>query len=134
MFELPAPGACAETGLFQSRVLSEAAAFVAASLGARAIVAPTRSGRTPLAVSRMRPAVPVLAPTEDERAARRMCLYWGVRPMAMPKSTTVDGMLKESERADVESGFIRRGDRIVIVSGAHGRKGDSTRLVEVRRV
>ena len=134
MFALPAPGCSSNPKVFQAQVLADAAVFVADSMEAKAIVAPTRSGRTPLFISRGRPSVPVLAPTEDVRAARRMCLYWGVRPMAMPAANTVDEMLKNAEEAAISSGIIRKGDRIVIASGAHGRKDDITRLVEVRRV
>ncbi|MFH0799273.1 MAG: pyruvate kinase [Pseudomonadota bacterium] len=118
----------------QAQVISRAAGFIAESLNARAIVAPTRSGRTPLFISRNRAAVPVIALTEDQRTARRMCLYWGVSPMAMPRASTVDKLLAQAERAAFRSAFIRHGDTIVIASGAHGQKGDITRLVEVRRV
>lgn len=134
MFELPEPRPGADAPALQAQAISRAAGFIAGRVGAKAIVAPTRSGRTPLSISRTRPGVPILAPTEDERTARRMCLYWGVRPMMMPRSRTVDELLRHAERTALASGLIRRGDAIVIASGAHGTKGDITRLVEVRRV
>lgn len=134
MLPLPAPELSWEEHAREAQVLARAAGFVAASMGARAIVAPTRTGRTPLFISRNRPEAFVLAPTEDERTARRMNLSWGVRPMSLPPSATVDELLRLAERAALRSGFIRRGDRIVIASGAHGRKEDITRLIEVRRV
>jgi pyruvate kinase len=118
----------------QAKVLSCAAGFIAEHLNARAIVTPTRSGRTPLFVSNDRPAVIIVAPTEDARVARRMCLYWGVRPIAMPNFKTVDQLLNHAERMAKRSGFIKKGDRFVITSGAHGKKNDITRLVEVRTV
>lgn len=134
MLPLPGPACPADPASFQAHVLSEAAAFVAENMEASAIVAPTRSGRTPLSISRGRPSVPVLAPTEDERTARRMCLYWGVRPMAMKAASTVDETLRQAERAALKSRLIKKGDTIVIASGAHGRKGGITRLVEVRKI
>ena len=133
MFELEHQACPADPGEHQASVLADAAAFVAEHLGAGAIVAPTRTGRTPLYISRGRPQVPVLAPTEDARVARRLALVWGVRPMAMRPSRTVDRLLANAQRAALVSKIIRRGDLIVIASGAHGHKGDITRLVEVRR-
>ena len=45
------------------------------------IVVATVTGRTALALSRFRGRVPVLAFTDREDVARRMCLYWGVTPI-----------------------------------------------------
>ena len=119
---------------FQAYAISRAAFFLADELKARAIITPTRSGRTPLYVSRARPEMLVLAPTEDERTARRMSLYWGVVPMPMPDFKTLDEMLKAAETSARKSRFIKKGDTVVITSGAHGKKDDITRLVEVRTV
>ena len=119
---------------YQAYAISRAAFFLADELRARAIVTPTRSGRTPLYVSRSRPDMMVLAPTDDERTARRMSLYWGVLPMPMPSFKTVDEMLKAAESSARRSRFIKKGDTIVITSGAHGKMDDITRLVEVRTV
>lgn len=122
------------TRAHQAQIISAAGGLIAQNLNARAIVAPTRSGRTPLFLSQCRLDIPIVAPTEDVKIARRMCLYWGVMPMVMPRFKTVDEMLSRAERIARKSGFIKRGDTIVIVSGAHGKKGDITKLVEVRRV
>jgi pyruvate kinase len=119
---------------WQALSVSRAASFLANQLGARAIVTPTRSGRTPLYVSRSRPDMMILAPTEDERAARRMALYWGVMPMPMPTFSTLDEMLAEAEKAARTSHYIKKGDTVIITSGAHGKKDDITRLIEVRQV
>lgn len=50
-------------------------------LNADLIVVATVTGRTALALSRLRGHVPVLAFTDREDVARRMCLYWGVTPI-----------------------------------------------------
>jgi pyruvate kinase len=63
-----------------------------------------------------------------------MSLYWGVYPVAMPKFSTVDELLLYAERLALKSGFMKKGEKIVITSGAHGRKNDITKLVEVRQV
>jgi pyruvate kinase len=50
-------------------------------LQADLIVVATVTGRTALALSRFRGRVPILAFTDREDVARRMCLYWGVTPI-----------------------------------------------------
>jgi pyruvate kinase len=119
---------------YQAYAISRAAYFLANELQARAIVTPTRSGRTPLYVSRARPGMITIAPTGGERTARRMSLYWGVVPMHMPSFKTVDEMLEAAEASARKSRFIKKGDTVVITSGAHGESDDITRLVEVRTV
>jgi pyruvate kinase len=118
----------------QAQVISLAASLIADDLAARAIVSPTRSGRTPLFISSTRPATPIIGLTERGEIARRMQLYWGVRSMKMPKFKTVDQMLSHAGRVALESSLIHKGDTIVMISGAHGARDDITKLVEVRRV
>jgi len=118
----------------QAQLLSNAAGMLADELGAAAIVTPTRSGRTPLFVSRMRPNPVLIAPTENRWAARKMMLYWGVEPIKMPGYKSVGEMLSHAEKVTLKSGLIRKGSTIVVVSGAHSTKDDITRLVEVRHV
>jgi pyruvate kinase len=118
----------------QALALSEAASFLAEELDAKAIVTPTRSGRTALYVSRGCPDAQILAPTPDIHTARRMALYRGVIPMPMPTFSTVDEMLVAAGKAARKSRYIKKGDTVVITSGAHGGKDDITKLVEVRTV
>lgn len=120
--------------VYQAVAISYAANLLANTLKAKAIVTPTRSGRTALLVSKQRPDAQILAPTESDKTARRMSLYWGVRPMTMKHFKTVGEMLKSAEEIALKSRFIKKGNTIIITSGAHGRKDDITRLVEVRKV
>ncbi len=131
---LPEPEPLRGDDARQAQVLANAAGRLVAELGVRAILTPTRSGRTALNVSRMRPAAMIIAPTEEEGIARRMQLYWGVRPLMMPHFETVDELLRSAEQAARKARLVRAGERIVLASGAHGRKDDITRLVEVRKV
>lgn len=118
----------------QAHAISRSACLLADHLGAKAIATPTRSGRTPLYVSRFRPSMLVLAPTTSEKTARRMCLFWGVVPMLMPSFKTLDELLGHAGAVARKSGYIHKGDTIIITSGAHGKKDDIVSLVEVRRV
>jgi len=118
----------------QAQVIAFAADDIADELNAKAIVAPTRSGRTALFISNARPSTSIVAPTESAAIARRMCLYWGVMPMMMPTFDTVDELLRHAESVVLKSRIVKKGDNIVMVSGAHGKKDDITKLIEVRKV
>ena len=81
-----------------------------------------------------RPKTQIMALTDNKKVARKMNLYWGVLPMIMPTFSTVDEMLSHAKKIALKSHVIKRGDTIIIVSGAHGTKDDITRLIEVQKV
>ncbi len=58
--------------------LSRATSLLSRDLEVRAVVVPTRSGRTARLVSAERPAAPVVALTDDPALARRLSLCWGL--------------------------------------------------------
>ena len=134
MPELMSPEKKRDWKELQAQAISQAAGMLADRLCAKAIVAPTRTGRTALYISRMRPRTQIIALTDNERTARRMNMFWGVTPMTMPTFSTVDEMLSYAEKAALRSRLIKKDDTIVITSSAHGGKGKITSLVEVRRV
>jgi pyruvate kinase len=118
---------------YQAQAISRAANLLAKNLNAKAIVTPTRSGRTALFVSKQRPTAQIIAPTTDEQVARQMNLYWGVRPMVMSEFKTVDELLRSAEKLSLKSKFIKSGDTLVITSGAHIKNNNITNMIEVRR-
>jgi pyruvate kinase len=61
-----------------NEALSRATSLLSADLNVRAIVVPTRSGRTARLVSAERPAAPVVALATDAKLCRRLSLSWGV--------------------------------------------------------
>ena len=77
MVDAQAPDSVKETG---SDALTLAARQVAETLNASAIVTFTSTGSTTLRAARMRPGVPILCVTRDERVARRMMMAYGASP------------------------------------------------------
>ncbi len=61
-----------------NEALSRATSLLSADLNVRAIVVPTRSGRTARLVSAERPAAPVVALVADAKLCRSLALSWGV--------------------------------------------------------
>jgi pyruvate kinase len=73
------------------------ALFTAHHLGAKAIVAMTDSGSTPLWMSRHRIHVPIYALTPKESTQRKMALYRNVRPLFMEAVSDRDSALSAAE-------------------------------------
>lgn len=82
-----------------------------------AIAVFTRTGRTAILMSKIRPCVPVLAFTPVEETYRRMALAWGVTPYRVPWADTMEEMIGHVETALRESGLVRPGGQVVVVSG-----------------
>ena len=61
--------------------MCEAAVTLATTGQAEAIVAVTRLGKTAQLLSSLRPRATILAVTPSDAVARRLTLYWGVRPL-----------------------------------------------------
>ena len=95
----------------------EAASQVCRRLNAALLVVVTHSGRTVLALSKLRHATPSLALTDDAEIARAMALYWGVSPVHCPAISESDqGFAMALDWARSRE-LIARGDRVVLVQG-----------------
>jgi pyruvate kinase len=68
-------------------------------------------------MSKTRPCVPVLAFTPVEETYRRLALAWGVTPFHVPWADTMEEMIGHVETALRESGLVRPGGQVVVVSG-----------------
>ncbi len=113
--------------------VAQAAASMAATLGAAAVISLTATGFTSRQISKHRPDCPILAVTSSPLAARRLSLNWGVIPLLC-----LDGH-SDSEKIDVaiarakELGYLQPGDLVVATAGLHQRPGttDQIRVLKV---
>ncbi|MBI5232297.1 MAG: pyruvate kinase [Coriobacteriales bacterium] len=116
------------------QAVSDAVVDLAQDLTLAAIVTPTQSGATALAVARHRPLVPIIAPTPSAEVARRLCIVWGVTPLVVELPEDTDVMLEAVCRAGIEAGLIERGSLIAITAGRATRIAGGTDFVHVREV
>lgn len=85
-------------------------------LQADLIVVATVTGRTALALSRLRGRVPVLAFTDREEVARRMCLYWGVTPiLSRVVQQSADALLAFVLKWGERHQLLSSGSKIIVV-------------------
>ncbi len=74
------------------RSVAAAAVQLAESVGARAIVTPTHSGRTACSVAALRPECPILALSSDARVRHRLALVRGITTSTAPEHSDLPGL------------------------------------------
>lgn len=115
----------------QSRqnAISIAIISLAASIGARAIVAETRSGNTALQIASLRPNMPIIAVTSETRTAQQLAIVYGtksyVRPAGRYAATKLTNWLRQSK-------VLNKGDMVVTASGRYPGVVGTTDTIKVR--
>lgn len=96
-----------------------ASAYSAARfVGAKAIVAVTRSGRTAKRLSDFRPNCPIIAVTLSDLGMRRLCLEWGVHPVPSEFQYNANDLFENARKKALETGLVKEGDVIVVVTSS----------------
>lgn len=112
-----------------------AAHTVSGSLsGVAAIVAFTRDGATARLISKDRPAVPILALTDDDSVWRRLALVWGVHPIRSAPVAAMPAMLAEADRAAREAGVAATGDTLLVVGHFPPEAPGSTNFLTLHQI
>ena len=100
-----------------SDVVSQSAVRAAHNVGAKVIVALTRSGKTARMMARYRPAEAILALTDNATNANKLALSYGCYPMIVPTFKTVDEIMKIVRDTTLDNKLVNKGDHVVIVAG-----------------
>lgn len=126
-----------------SGVIAKAAVEVAERVGAKYLIAFTKTGDTALRLVRLRSEIQVCAFSPDPRTSQHMTLAWGVKNWTTPQFATVDAMVQHvlgvlvKETLEVGEDvvpMVSSGDKVVIVAGnprESAGKTDSLRVVEI---
>ena len=106
---------------------------LAEAIGARAVVAATRTGETARNIARFDPILPLLAIVPDAAVARRLALTGSVRAVVAPAASGEDALERGLVRA-VEIGLLAPGDRVVVAAARPGDPAGATTSLAVRTV
>lgn len=117
-----------------AEALSHSACTLAADIGAKVIVVCTRTGGTARTVSRFRPMIDIIGMTTDERAYRKLALSWGVIPMMSEEFYSVDVLFHYAKRAAIDTGLVKKGDKIVLTGGTPNGKSGNSNLINVETI
>ena len=111
--------------------MSNAACDIAETLGAKAIVVPTFSGRTASAVARLRPQLPIIGLSHRQSSVQQLALEWGVTPLPFPEAANVEELWDSAVEAVREQGLVDRGDLVVLTAGTAVNMPGSTNMIKV---
>lgn len=125
------PSGFEHPGVVATSPVAAAAFDLARDTGARVIVTATTSGATARAVASLRPPQPVLALTPHEEVARALTLVWGVVPLAVDDTGTIEGTTALAVRAVRSLGLAAAGEHAVLTAGTTVGVSGSTDLVRI---
>jgi pyruvate kinase len=94
-----------------------AAGRLAESLGAKLIIVASASGATALSVAKQHFFMHTVGVSESAATLRRMCLYWGVIPLAGAPTQDNRATLRRVVEWGQECGMLAAGDRAVLIAG-----------------
>ncbi|MCG7386924.1 pyruvate kinase [Paenibacillus sp. ACRRY] len=117
-----------------TEVISQGAVSSSLVLNAKAIITSTESGFTARMISKYRPKAPIIAVTQHEEVLAKICLLSGVIPVMGDKVTTTDEMFESATRNAIKTGYIEKGDIIVLSAGVPIGQSGNTNLIKVQQV
>ena len=97
--------------------ISAAAAQVAHTIRAAAIVSYTTSGSTALRAARERPDVPILVLTSKIETARRLAVTWGAHCVQTPDVRSFQEMVQKACSIALAEGVAKTGDKLIVTAG-----------------
>ncbi len=103
-------------------------------LNAAAIISPTHSGYTAIAISKFRPKSMIIATTESERVMRKLAVYWGITTLKTQKLNNTDDVIETAVDLAIEKSLIKNGDLLIITAGVPVGVAGTTNLMRVHVV
>jgi len=114
-----------------SDAITAAAAQVARTIKAAAIVTFTTSGSTALRAARERPEAPILCLTQNERTARRLVLCWGTHTHVSEEFASFTKMVDKACEVAKAEGFADPGETIAITAGVPFGTPGATNILRI---
>ncbi|HWB22347.1 MAG TPA: pyruvate kinase [Gaiellaceae bacterium] len=111
--------------------MSNAANDLAETLGAKAVLVPSYTGRTASAVARLRPSWPIIGLSHHQTAVQQMALEWGVTPLLFPETANVEDLWARALEAARRAGILERGDLVVLMAGTAVNMPGSTNVIKI---
>lgn len=115
----------------RTQAIAEAATNLSKDLHAIPIVL-TSTGRAAFEVSRFRPQNDILVFSHDEAILRRVCIGWGLVPVAaIPAEQEVPKLVRTLIHASLKSGHVKEMDTVTIVHGFLTGVAGTTNTIQV---
>ena len=118
----------------QGGIITLAANEVAEFVGAKFICIFTESGDTARRMSRLRPAIPMMAFAVDPAIRRRMAITWGVQSTLVEHVAHTDLMFLQVDEFFLGNGLANEGDKVVVISGSPPGIIGSTNDIRIHKI
>ncbi len=117
-----------------TNAICDAACTTARDMGARAIIAVTKSGRTALRVSKFRPHELIVATSPEVKTFHQLSLSWGVYPVLALNQTDEERLFRHAIDCAKQIDAVQTGDCVVIVAGVPVNTSGNTNILKVATV
>ena len=114
--------------------LAKAAVQVANDIEAKAIVAYTETGKTPLLISNFRPSAPIITFSPKDLTLRQMNILWGVEQTKIDRFDTTEEMFQIADSWLQTNKNFKKNDKVVIVAGTPPNEEAATNLIRVMKI
>lgn len=104
------------------------------SSNAKAIFAFTSSGSTARLLSRLRPQMPIIAMTPNEKSYHQMALAWGVVPVLSQESKVIQEAFEKLSSFSLENEYVSYGDLVVVTAGSPFGISGTTNMMIVESI
>lgn len=104
------------------------------SSNAKAIFAFTSSGSTARLLSRLRPQMPIIAMTPNEKSYHQLAFAWGVIPVQSHESKTIQEAFDRLSSFSLEQEFVSYGDLVVVTAGSPFGISGTTNMMIVESI
>ena len=114
-----------------TNAICDAACTTARDVGARAIIAVTKSGHTARRVSKFRPHEPIVAATPEAKTFHQLSLSWGVYPVFALNQSNEESLFVHAVDCAKQIDVVKKGDCVVITAGVPVNTTGNTNLLKV---
>ncbi len=114
--------------------IAYAACTTAIEIGASAIIPVTMLGKSALKVAGLKPPMQVIACSPIADVCRKMSLMWGVTALQIEEKKVEAELFEEAVGVCKKAGYIKSGERVVIIAGVPLGLTGNTNMIRVVEV
>ncbi|MFZ6015830.1 MAG: pyruvate kinase [Patescibacteria group bacterium] len=118
----------------KEEAVSNVGAILAKAANAKAILVTSITGTSARIVSRYRAELPIYVATHDERVRRQLAISWAVSSFVLPKCKSAADLVAKAIHHLIMNGSIKKGQNIVVITGAPVGIPGNINSVEVIKV
>lgn len=104
------------------------------SSNAQAIFAFTTSGTTAKQLARLRPSMPIIAMTANEKCYHQLSIAWGVTPYLCNGTTSIREAFNKISAYALEKHYVSDGDLVVVTAGSPFGVAGTTNMMIVESI